>query len=70
MYDYIKGPITRITPEFIVIEIQGIGWQLNTPNPYLFTISDDSVQVFTHLSMREDAQVLFGFQIIRATRAF
>ncbi|GEK29810.1 Holliday junction ATP-dependent DNA helicase RuvA [Kurthia zopfii] len=70
MYDYIKGPITRITPEFIVIEIQGIGWQLNTPNPYLFTISDDSVQVFTHLSVREDAQVLFGFKSLEQRELF
>ncbi|VEI07954.1 Holliday junction branch migration protein RuvA [Kurthia zopfii] len=70
MYDYIKGPITRITPEFIVIEIQGMGWQLNTPNPYLFTISDDSVQVFTHLSVREDAQVLFGFKSLEQRELF
>ncbi|HEY4531654.1 MAG TPA: Holliday junction branch migration protein RuvA [Kurthia sp.] len=70
MYDYIKGPITRITPEFIVIEIQGIGWQLNTPNPYLFTISDECVQVFTHLSVREDAQVLFGFKSLEQRELF
>ena len=36
MYDYLKGQITRITPEFIVLEQQGIGWQLNTPNPFAF----------------------------------
>lgn len=70
MYDYIKGPITRITPEFIVIEIQGVGWQLNTPNPFLFTLSDEAVQVFTHLSVREDAQQLFGFKTLEQRELF
>ncbi|WP_010288115.1 Holliday junction branch migration protein RuvA [Kurthia massiliensis] len=61
MYDYIKGEVTRITPEYIVLEQQGIGYQLNTPNPYAFHVNRDIVQVFTHLQVREDAHVLFGF---------
>ena len=40
MYDYLKGQVTRITPEYIVLEQQGIGWQLYTPNPFAFRISD------------------------------
>lgn len=70
MYDYIKGPVTRITPEFIVIEIQGVGWQLNTPNPYVFTITEQPIQVFTHLSVREDAQQLFAFKTLEQRELF
>ena len=36
MYDYIKGKVTRVTPEYLVIEQQGIGWQNFAPNPYSF----------------------------------
>lgn len=61
MYDYIKGEITRVTPEFITVEIQGIGWQIFTPNPYAFNVSSESKQIFTYLNVREDAQLLFGF---------
>jgi len=62
MYDYLKGLITRITPEFIVLEQKGIGWQLNTPNPFAFRTSAMEQQIYyVHLHVREDAQVLYGF---------
>lgn len=61
MYDYLKGQITRVTPEYIVLEQQGIGWQLNTPNPFAFRLSALEQQIYVHLHVREDAQVLYGF---------
>ncbi|XKO54220.1 Holliday junction branch migration protein RuvA [Lysinibacillus fusiformis] len=61
MYDYLKGLITRITPEYIVLEQKGIGWQLNTPNPFAFRTSAMEQQIYVHLHVREDAQVLYGF---------
>jgi holliday junction DNA helicase RuvA len=61
MYDYIKGIVTRITPEYMTVEQQGIGWQIFTPNPYAFRVSQEPKQIFTHLNVREDAQLLFGF---------
>ena len=61
MYDYIKGVVTRITPEYMTVEQQGIGWQIFTPNPYAFRVSQEQKQIFTHLNVREDAQLLFGF---------
>ena len=61
MYDYIKGVVTRITPEYMTVEQQGIGWQIFTPNPYAFRVSSEPKQIFTHLNVREDAQLLFGF---------
>ncbi|MBS7345190.1 MAG: Holliday junction branch migration protein RuvA [Caryophanon sp.] len=60
MYDYLIGSVTRITPEYIVLEQAQTGWQLFTPNPYAFQ-KVDNVQVFVHLSVREDAHTLFGF---------
>ncbi|HIX43610.1 ATP-dependent DNA helicase RuvA [Kurthia sp. 3B1D] len=70
MYDYIKGVVTRITPEYIVMEQGGIGYQLNTPNPYAFHQSEELVQVFTHLQVREDAHVLFGFTSLEQRELF
>ncbi|MET0787271.1 MAG: Holliday junction branch migration protein RuvA [Paenisporosarcina sp.] len=61
MYDYIKGVVTRVTPEYITIELNGIGWQIFSPNPYAFRVSDNEQQIYTHLNVREDAQNLFGF---------
>ncbi|GLC88450.1 Holliday junction branch migration protein RuvA [Lysinibacillus piscis] len=61
MYDYIKGQVIRVTPEYIVLEQQGIGWQLNTPNPFAFRASASEQQIYVHLHVREDAQLLYGF---------
>lgn len=61
MYDYIKGIVTRVTPEYITLELNGIGWQIFSPNPYAFRVSNNEQQIFTHLNVREDAQNLFGF---------
>ena len=40
MYDYLKGTVTRITPEYIALEANGVGWQLYTPNPFAFRINN------------------------------
>ncbi|WP_107839661.1 Holliday junction branch migration protein RuvA [Metasolibacillus meyeri] len=61
MYDYLKGQVTRITPEYVVLEQQGIGWRLFTPNPFAFQKTAVEQQVFLHMHVREDAQYLYGF---------
>lgn len=68
MYDYIKGKVTRVTPEYLVIEQQGIGWQIFAPNPYSF--GSDELQVFLHHHVREDAQLLFGFPTLEQRELF
>lgn len=70
MYDYIKGKITRITPEYIALEANGIGYQVNTPNPYAFRVSELEQQIFVHLQVREDAQQLFGFTSLEQRELF
>ncbi len=37
MFDYIKGTIEFVGPEYIVIENQGIGFQVIAPNPFIFS---------------------------------
>lgn len=70
MYDYIMGKVTRVTPEYIVIEQQGIGWQLYTPNPFAFQVNQEHIKVYTHLHVREDAQLLFAFKTLEQRELF
>ncbi|MGX9135397.1 Holliday junction branch migration protein RuvA [Rummeliibacillus sp. JY-2-4R] len=70
MYDYIMGTVTRVTPEYIVLEQQGIGWQLYTPNPFAFQVKNENVKVYTHLHVREDAQQLFAFKTLDQRELF
>ena len=70
MYDYIKGQVTRVTPEHITLEQGGIGWLIATPNPYAFHKTEDIQQVFTYLHVREDIQLLLGFKTLEQRELF
>ena len=70
MYDYLKGQVTRVTPEYIVLEQQGIGWLLYTPNPYAFRQSALEQQIFVSMQVREDAQNLYGFHRLEQRELF
>ncbi|MEK4627876.1 MAG: Holliday junction branch migration protein RuvA [Solibacillus sp.] len=70
MYDYLKGQVTRVTPEYIVLEQQGIGWLLYTPNPYAFRQSALEQQIFVSMQVREDAQNLYGFHSLEQRELF
>ncbi|EAD3021170.1 Holliday junction branch migration protein RuvA [Listeria monocytogenes] len=63
MYDYIKGTVTTITPEYIVVEAGQIGYQIITGNPFTFQrLEGTEAQVFLYQHVREDNISLFGFQ--------
>lgn len=62
MYDFIKGTVDYVGPEYIVVENNGIGYQIVTPNPFSYSSNvQQMVQVFIYHHVREDAESLFGF---------
>ncbi|WP_071460252.1 Holliday junction branch migration protein RuvA [Bacillus massilinigeriensis] len=64
MYEFIKGSIDYVGPEYIVLENNGIGYQVYTPNPFAFTndLEHAAVKVFTYHYVREDTAALYGFR--------
>lgn len=62
MYDYFIGQVVRQNHEYIVVETNGIGWQIYTPNPYAFQLTEKAQQIYVHMHVREDAQQLYGFK--------
>jgi Holliday junction DNA helicase RuvA len=60
MYGYIKGVITKITPKYIIIENNGIGYLLIVSNPYNFKLNNE-YKLYTHQYVREDVLDLYGF---------
>ena len=61
MYNYIEGKIAEVTGSYIVIDNNGIGYQINTPNPYAFN-EGDIYKVFVYQLIREDENSLYGFK--------
>ncbi|OMP67563.1 Holliday junction branch migration protein RuvA [Domibacillus epiphyticus] len=71
MYEYVKGIITFIGPEYIVVENNGIGYRLLTPNPFAFSkYEQTNVTIYVYHHVREDAQLLFGFMTLEEKRLF
>lgn len=63
MYSYIKGILVEITENNIVIENQGIGYEIFVPGQvidYLPSIGEE-VKIYTYHYVREDAILLYGF---------
>lgn len=62
MYAYIKGKLTQLFPTHVVVDVNGVGYEIQTPNSYRFQkYLDKEVQIFASLIVREDAQLLYGF---------
>ena len=63
MYAYIKGILAEVNTDSIVIENQGIGYQVYVSLQALEELPaiGMEVKVYTYLHVREDAMVLFGF---------
>ncbi len=62
MYAYIKGKLTEKSPTHLVIEAAGVGFHINISlNTYSKIGDDENIRLFTHLIVREDAQILYGF---------
>ena len=62
MYEYLKGLVTAVSPYYVVLEVQGVGYQLQVANPYRYTESTtDIVQIYVYQAVRDTDITLFGF---------
>lgn len=62
MYEYIKGLLTEAGPAYAVVDCGGIGYYLNiSVNTYSRIAGKEEVCLYTHLIVREDAHLLYGF---------
>jgi Holliday junction DNA helicase RuvA len=62
MIDYIRGKITDLTPTFIIIENEGIGYFLSISlTTYARLEGKDEFKILIHEVIREDSHQLFGF---------
>lgn len=61
MYEYIIGTVEYVSPQYIVVENNGIGYQIYTPNPFVFKEDGNKHKIYTYLHIRDDAHILYGF---------
>ncbi|MCY7329364.1 MAG: Holliday junction branch migration protein RuvA [Saprospiraceae bacterium] len=62
MYAYLKGEIAYRSPNFIVLDVGGVGYHVNIPlSTYTAIQGQERTTIYTHLQVREDAHTLYGF---------
>jgi len=62
MIAFVRGNFAIKTPARIVVDVNGVGYELNISlNTYSAIGNKDSGQLFTYLHITENAQTLFGF---------
>ena len=62
MLEYVKGEVAEITPAYVVVDCNGVGYMLNISlNTYTSLQNQRNAKVFVYEAIREDAYVLYGF---------
>lgn len=69
MYEYMNGKITEIESTYIVLEVNGIGYLINVPNPYSYT-EGESTKIYLYQHIREDENTLYGFHSLEEKKFF
>lgn len=63
MIGKIRGIIIEKQPPELVVDVHGVGYEINAPMSTFYQLPEcgQEVNLFTHLIVREDAHLLFGF---------
>jgi holliday junction DNA helicase RuvA len=63
MIAQLRGDVVQAGDRWVVIDVHGIGYQVQVTQPALVVLShsQENVTLYTHMAVREDAITLFGF---------
>lgn len=72
MIGRLRGILLEKQAPHILLDVNGVGYELNAPMStfYLLPAVDETAILFTHLAVREDAHVLFGFATSEERKLF
>jgi Holliday junction DNA helicase RuvA len=69
---FLKGRLASKQPPALLVDVGGVGYELEAPMSTFYGLpaAGEPVALFTHLVIREDAHVLFGFGTDSERRLF
>ncbi len=72
MIGRLSGVLLEKNPPQLMLEVQGVGYELDVPMSTFYNLPNvgERVTLYTHLVVREDAHLLFGFGSEAERRAF
>lgn len=60
MYEYIRGVVSSVKSNYIVLENNNIGYVVYVGNPYSYCVGNEYV-VYLYTHIKEDEHLLYGF---------
>ncbi len=72
MIGFLKGRLAVKQPPTLMVDVNGVGYELEAPMSTFYGLpaAGEPVALFTHLVVREDAHILFGFGTESERRLF
>ena len=72
MIGRLTGVIAEKSPPLVLIDVQGVGYEVDVPMSTFYNLPGlgEQVSLLTHFVVREDAQILFGFLSIEERATF
>lgn len=63
MIGRLRGLVVQRQPPFLLLDVNGVGYEVEAPMSTFYQLpsGSDPVTLHTHLAIREDAHVLYGF---------
>ncbi|HEX7966149.1 MAG TPA: Holliday junction branch migration protein RuvA [Gammaproteobacteria bacterium] len=63
MIGLLRGTLLRKQPPHLLVDVHGVGYEVEAPMSTFYDLPEAGAEVtlYTHLTVREDAHVLFGF---------
>ncbi len=63
MIGFLRGTLISKRPPWLTLDVGGVGYELEAPMSTFYRLPDtgQSLSLVTHLVVREDAHILFGF---------
>jgi Holliday junction DNA helicase RuvA len=72
MIGLVRGVLLEKQPPFLLIDVNGIGYEIQVPMTTFYQLPETSSEVVlhTHFVVREDAQLLYGFFDLQTRELF
>ncbi len=72
MIGFLRGRLVRRQPPALLVDVGGVGYELEAPMSTFYHLAQAGaeVELHTHLVVREDAHLLFGFATENERRLF
>ena len=72
MIGHLRGRLVRKAPPALIVDVNGVGYELEAPMSTFYRLPElgSEVELRTHLVVREDAHLLYGFATEDERRLF